>query len=232
MTEPDNFILRWARLKRQSDIEPDTDTVRSGSAIGPKETVLVLPPEATATQPRVDAAADEPFDPSGLPSIEAITANTDVRGFLQSRVPVELTRAALRQAWTSDPAIRDFIGIAENQWNFNDPKAIPGFGPLGVTDNGPAILAQVVGKLERVPETLSDLSASAGPAPSSITGSTHSAVHQTAHQKLTEMPSGSTGISCLSNEKRGADAKTESVATGENHDHFRNRRHHGSAVPH
>jgi Protein of unknown function (DUF3306) len=230
MTEPDNFILRWARLKRQSDIEPETDTFRSGSAIGPKETVLVLP-EATATQPRVDAAADEPFDPSGLPSIEAITANTDVRGFLQSRVPVELTRAALRQVWTSDPAIRDFIGIAENQWDFNDPNAIPGFGPLGVTDIEPAILAQVVGKLETDPGTFSELAASAGLASSSITGPTRSAVHQTAQQKLAELPSGSTGISCLSNEKRGAGAKTESVAAVELHDHLRNSRHHGSAVP-
>ena len=150
MTEPDNFILRWARLKRESDIEHEIDTSRNGSAIEPKETVLVRP-EATAAQPRIDAAADEPFDPSGLPSIEAITANTDVRGFLQSRVPAELTRAALRQAWTSDPAIRDFIGIAENQWDFNDPNAIPGFGPLGVTGNEPAILTQILGKLEGGP---------------------------------------------------------------------------------
>ena len=100
MTQPGNFILRWARLKRQSDIEPVTDPSRNGSAIGPKETVLVLL-EATATQPRIDAGADEPFDPSGLPSIEAITANTGVRGLLQSRVPAELTRAALRQVWTN-----------------------------------------------------------------------------------------------------------------------------------
>ena len=45
-------------------------------------------------------------------------------------MPAELTRAALRRAWVSDPAIRDFIGIAENQWDFNDPEAIPGFVSL------------------------------------------------------------------------------------------------------
>jgi len=54
--------------------------------------------EATIAQPRIDAV-DDPFDPSSLPSIETITGNTDIRGFLQSRVPAELTRAALRQAW-------------------------------------------------------------------------------------------------------------------------------------
>jgi hypothetical protein len=221
MTEPDNFILRWARLKRESDIDQEIDTFRNGSAIEPKETVLVRP-EATAAEPRLDAAADEPFDPSGLPSIEAITANTDVRGFLQSRVPTELTRAALRQAWTSDPAIRDFIGIAENQWDFNDPNAIPGFGPLGVT-----VLTQIVGKLEGVPGTFS--SASEELAPSSVTGPPP-AVHETAQQKVAELPSGGTGISCLSNETRGIGAKTESAAV-EDHDHFRNRRRHGGALP-
>jgi TorA maturation chaperone TorD len=34
----------------------------------------------------------------------------------------------------TDPAIRDFIGIAENQWDFNDPTAMPGFGPLRADD--------------------------------------------------------------------------------------------------
>lgn len=230
MTEPDNFIQRWARLKRESDIEHGIDTSRKGSAIEPRETGLVRP-EATAAQPRIDAAAGEPFDPSGLPSIEAITANTDVRGFLQSRVPTELTRAALRKAWTSDPAIRDFIGIAENQWDFNDPNAIPGFGPLGVTGNEPAILTQILGKLEGVPETFSGSSASEGLAPSSVTAAT-SAVHETAQQKGAELPSAGAGISCSSNEECGTGAKMESAAAVQDHDHFRNRRHHGGALPH
>jgi hypothetical protein len=78
------------------------------------ETVVVGAGTA-ATVPRIDAAAVEPFDLASLPSIDAIVADTDVRRFLQSGVPAELTRAALRRAWTSDPAIRDFVGIAENQ---------------------------------------------------------------------------------------------------------------------
>jgi hypothetical protein len=162
MAEPDNFILRWARLKRQSDIEREIEITRIGSATEPKEAVLA-PSEATAAPPpRIDAAADDPFDLSGLPSIEAITANTDVRGFLQSRVPNELTRAALRKAWKSDPAIRDFIGIAENQWDFNDPNAIPGFGRLEMKGNETAVLTQVLGKLERVSDTFSPSLTSGG----------------------------------------------------------------------
>ena len=230
MTESDNFILRWARLKRQSDIEHEIETTRIDLAIEPKEAVLV-PSEATAAQPRIDAAADEPFDLSGLPSIEAIGANTDVRGFLQSRVPSELTRAALRKAWTSDPAIRDFIGIAENQWDFNDPNAIPGFGPLEMTGNETAILTQVLGKFEKVSETFLQSSASGEQVPASATGNEHSVVHETAQQKVAELPSVDTGISRDLNEKRVTEEKSES-AGAENHDHFRNRRRHGSAWPH
>jgi hypothetical protein len=160
MTEPDHFILRWARLKRGSDTRNETDVSGDGSSHGPVETALAGA-DRTVAQPLIDAAADEPFDPAGLPSIEAITASTDVRGFLQRRVPAELTRAALRRAWASDPAIRDFIGIAENQWDFNDPNAIPGFGPLQATDDVPALLARALGGHDKLAELVPELPISA-----------------------------------------------------------------------
>jgi hypothetical protein len=149
MTAPENVVLRWARLKRNADIqrgaEPAADPLpAAGASAGDAE--------ATTAQSRIDAAAGEPFDAASLPSIDSISASTDISGFLQNRVPVELTRAALRQAWASDPAIRDFIGIAENQWDFNDPNAIPGFGPLLETDNMPALLAQALGGDDRLAE--------------------------------------------------------------------------------
>ena len=67
-------------------------------------------------------------------------------------MPAELTKAALRRAWTTDPAIRDFIGIAENQWDFTDPTAMPGFGPLEATDDVRKLVAQAMGKLGKVSE--------------------------------------------------------------------------------
>ena len=86
MTERDNFILRWARLKRTSDtghkIDPSGDKSFASAEAG------VAGAEATVVQPRIDVAADEPLDLASLPSIEAITANTDVRGFLQSACPL------------------------------------------------------------------------------------------------------------------------------------------------
>lgn len=147
MTVPENFVSRWARLKRDADIahagEPAADS---------------LPP--VEAEPRGEGPADAPFDPSSLPSIESITADTDISGFLRSGVPADLASAALRRVWASDPAIRDFIGIAENQWDFNDPTAIPGFGPLLVGENLPALLAQAQGSRDRLAAMIPDMPAS------------------------------------------------------------------------
>jgi len=93
MTEPDNFIRRWARLKRESDIEHEIDTSQNDSAIEPRETGLVRP-EATTAQPRINAAAGEPFDLSGLPSIEAITANTERYATAECRAEVSAKSVA------------------------------------------------------------------------------------------------------------------------------------------
>jgi hypothetical protein len=138
VTEPENFLTRWARLKREAAETPDDAA-----------------PEAAAEESRADTPAAEEtaapapaleFDLSTLPPIETITATTDIRAFLAPGVPPELTRAALRRAWVADPTIRDFVGIAENQWDFNDPNAIPGFGSLGPLDDVRRLVAQVMGE--------------------------------------------------------------------------------------
>jgi hypothetical protein len=145
MRGPDHFIRRWARLKRASD--SSRQTVSTG--------------ETTAPSPHAEDTPDQTFDRASLPSLEQIVADTDIGAFLQSGVPADLTRAALRCAWVSDPAIRDFIGIAENQWDFNDPDAIPGFGVLPVADGAPAGLTQILSKPGDIAEALSELPPSA-----------------------------------------------------------------------
>jgi hypothetical protein len=81
-----------------------------------------------------------------LPPIESITADSDIRPFLAPGVPAELTRAALRRAWAADPKIRDFVGLAENAWDFNAPGSIAGFGPLEMTDELRREVARMVGR--------------------------------------------------------------------------------------
>jgi hypothetical protein len=96
-------------------------------------------------------------DLGSLPSIDAIAAGTDITAFLRKGIPPELMQAALRRAWTADPAIRDFVGLAENAWDFNDPNAMPGFGPL---DCSQAELAawvdRIVGGLREAAEAQPD----------------------------------------------------------------------------
>src|SRR6185437_7125783 len=125
MTEPENFLQRWSQRKlakgdEASEREPPTqdDNKNEKAAAAPQDVAAAAPAE------------DKPFDLSSLPSIESIDANTDVTVFLRPGVPPELSRAALRRAWSADPAIRDFVGLVENGWDFNDPQAMPGFGPI------------------------------------------------------------------------------------------------------
>src|SRR3974390_1957094 len=111
MTEPDNFLERWSKRKLASQ-EPST-AERTAAAEPPRPNHLPAAPAPLGEAPRPPA---EPFDLPGLPSLDSIDANTPVAAFLRPGVPSELTREALRRAWTSDPAIRDFKGLVENGW--------------------------------------------------------------------------------------------------------------------
>ena len=131
MSEPENFFDRWSRRKRDGAEESAPVEAKHAGA-------MPLAPEAG------EETAQAAFDPASLPPIEAITAESDIRAFLQPGVPPDLSRAALRRAWSSDPAIRDFIGLVENGWDFNDPTAMPGFGPIDASKVA-ELLARVIG---------------------------------------------------------------------------------------
>jgi hypothetical protein len=145
--ESEHFVRRWSRLKRKSagtgSGRPAAESENT-AAPGTSET-------PAASDPRVEtnavAAVQQDVDLSSLPPIESITAGTDIRAFLQSGVPAELTKAALRRVWSTDPAIRDFVGIAENQWDFTDPNAIPGFGAIDPTTSLQDLVNQAFGKV-------------------------------------------------------------------------------------
>jgi len=129
MSDPEDFLARWSRRKHDAGQAPQS----------PGETGSEAPvPERAAAAP-----IEEPtLDLSALPPIDEITATTDIRAYLAPGVPAELARAALRRAWVADPTIRDFIGIAENQWDFNDPHGVPGFGRL---DDAVRLVARLLG---------------------------------------------------------------------------------------
>ena len=106
-----------------------------------------------------------PVDLTRLPPIESITAETDISAFLAPGVPAELTRAALRRAFSADPSIRDFIGPSENAWDFNAPDAMGGFGPLEMTEELRQQILQMVGRGLDAPDTAEPTESTASSAP-------------------------------------------------------------------
>jgi hypothetical protein len=131
MTGPEHFLSRWSR-KKQEERQEQTTSEAGEPATPPADAASAAPPPADrAAGERGRPVATPPaFDPASLPSIDSIGAQTDIAAFLKPGVPTELRHAALRRAWSVDPAIRDFKGLQENDWDFNDPNGIPGFGPL------------------------------------------------------------------------------------------------------
>ena len=43
------------------------------------------------------------------------------------------------------PKIRDFVGLADYDWDFNTPGAIAGFGPLEMSDEVRRQVVQMIG---------------------------------------------------------------------------------------
>jgi hypothetical protein len=223
MTSRENFVSRWARLKRGSDIEPkaEPDGIQpDSSASAGAET----PPAH-----HEDEVVDDPFDPASLPSIEKITVDTDIRGFLQSRVPAALTRAALRQAWASDPAIRDFIGIAENQWDFNDPTAMPGFGPMIEADNLPALLARTLGGRDKLADEIPEIPASVENALPAVADHEPASPDQSLQETSERSPSADERYKFPDDSNASRAARDDGVAEEDNSS--QSYRTHGSALP-
>jgi hypothetical protein len=140
-----------------------------------------------------------------------------------------LTRAALRRAWTSDPAIREFIGIAENQWDFNDPNGIPGFGQLDVTESRVPFLAQVSRTPGEIPDLLAGKATPFKRAASNAACSEHSEADQ--DEQLDVRQSHSSGPLISSYAVIEARAGAESEHGVEEYDASCGRRRHGSALP-
>jgi hypothetical protein len=142
MSDQENFLSRWSRRKR--DTANETEQPDKPAATGPDKPSEPGPDATPAVAGTTPGAASAPeFDLSKLPALDSIGANTDIRDFLQPGVPPELKLAALRRAWSADPAIRDYIGPADYAWDFTDPKAMPGFGELGPEVDVKKLVAQV-----------------------------------------------------------------------------------------
>jgi hypothetical protein len=225
MTAPENFVSRWARLKSESD----TDSKIEPAGNGPQREAVASADAQPPSLQQQDDVLDGPFDPASLPSIEMITVDTDIRGFLQSRVPAALTRAALRQAWASDPAIRDFIGIAENQWDFNNPTAMPGFGPMLETDNMPALLARALGGRDKLADMIPEIPAPVENAFAAVTDREPARPDQSLEQTSGRQPVANEICNLSDDSNESTAIRNDRVVVED--DSSRNYRSHGSALP-
>ena len=122
MSGDNTFLARWSRRKRAAapDARERPKPENAGGGAASRASAAALSP----------GEAQPLYDPTSLPPIESIVAGSDISAFLAAGVPADLTRVALRRVWSSDPMIRDFVGLSENSWDFNAPGAMPGFGPI------------------------------------------------------------------------------------------------------
>jgi hypothetical protein len=144
----EDFLKRWSRRKRDAaEAEQAERPVPEGTApesAAPAGNDRSIEP-VEATEP-VETSEPE-FDLRDLPPIESITEATDIRPFLAPGVPVDIARAALRRAWSVDRRIRDFVGLADYDWDYHAVGGAAGFGPLEMTDELRRAVARIVGEI-------------------------------------------------------------------------------------
>jgi hypothetical protein len=145
MNDPDNFLSRWSRRKQEA-----------GERSEKKEEAADKPPAEPVAENEPVRAASAPastpipkFDVESLPPIESISAETDITMFMRTGVPEPLKHAALRRAWSADPAIRDFMGPTENYWDAAGPDGIPGFGDLDPNLDVRRMVSELFGETPR-----------------------------------------------------------------------------------
>jgi hypothetical protein len=119
-TGDDNVFARWSRRKQAVRYGETPDPIEEHTAREALE----------AVEPVDQPVPEEPGLGEPLPSLDDLTAESDLSAFLRKGVPEALRSAAFRKMWSLDPAIRDHVGLSEYAWDFNQPGSMAGFGPL------------------------------------------------------------------------------------------------------
>lgn len=153
MSDPENFLSRWSRRKR----EPEEAPPATSEAAPETRAKAGEPDDKPAAAGNAPQTPEPAFDPASLPPIDSIGAETDIGAFLKANVPSQLRLAALRRAWLADPAIRDFKGMAEYDWDFTAPGSMPGFGEMDPATDVQKMLTELFGDKPLAQEAAAEL---------------------------------------------------------------------------
>ncbi|KQP51936.1 DUF3306 domain-containing protein [Methylobacterium sp. Leaf108] len=150
----DDFLSRWSRRKREIVREeappelPTPDSSEREAPPGPGDEPLA----AASADDEAHAGIGDMGDMAGidedavaaLPSLDSLTADSDLAPFLKAGVPQVLRNAAMRRMWSLDPGIRDYLGEArEYAFDWHIPGAVPGTGPMLPTDDIAGMVRQI-----------------------------------------------------------------------------------------
>ncbi|MBR1236242.1 DUF3306 domain-containing protein [Bradyrhizobium sp. AUGA SZCCT0182] len=129
------FLARWSQRKQEAK-QPEREAPIADAEIA----------AAPATEAEAEKEAAPEFDLSSLPSLEELTSETDITGFLRKGVPEHLRNAALRKSWALDPAIRNYVNPAlEYAYDWNTPGGVPGNSELGAGIDIARMVNQIMG---------------------------------------------------------------------------------------
>ena len=133
------FLARWSQRKQEAKEEikqPEREAPAADAEIA----------AGPATEAEAEKEAVPEFDLSSLPSLEELTSETDITGFLRKGVPEHLRNAALRKSWALDPAIRNYVNPAlEYAYDWNTPGGVPGNSELGAGIDIARMVTQIMG---------------------------------------------------------------------------------------
>ncbi|MCZ8376172.1 MAG: DUF3306 domain-containing protein [Beijerinckiaceae bacterium] len=152
MSQGEGFLSRWSRRKLKPEPETGAPVPDDPSSVS----------AAAEGEPALPVEAEPEFDISTLTPLEALTSESDFTQFLQKGVPEALRNAALRKMWVLDPILSAPDRFAEYAWDFNDPNAMPGFGPMEAGFDPSTMLRRIMG--EKDPEAPADDEAAGLPA--------------------------------------------------------------------
>ncbi len=97
------------------------------------------------------AVADAEAPEEVPPDLESLDLS-EVAAWLRRRVPQAWKIAAMRKLWVADPAIRNFVGLADYAGDWNTPGGVAGFGPMTALDDMAELLRRAMGTPAVVPE--------------------------------------------------------------------------------